>query len=115
MASSRNDKLRKTQRWVQIPIAHYALRNYNYLTTHRRGGETQVILKQIRTDRGIKQRELANLLNTSCATVSRWESGVNEPRDDATLIKLSGILGVSVDELLGVKGNPISAPESGGQ
>jgi transcriptional regulator with XRE-family HTH domain len=74
-----------------------------------------VILKQIRTNRGIKQRELAGLLNTSCATVSRWESGVNEPRDDATLIKLSGILGVSVDELLGVKANPTSAPVPGGE
>ena len=74
-----------------------------------------MILKQIRTNRGIKQRELADLLNTSCATVSRWESGINEPRDDATLIKLSGILGVSVDELLGVKANPTSAPVPGGE
>ena len=74
-----------------------------------------MILKQIRTNRGIKQRELADLLNTSCATVSRWESGINEPRDDATLIKLSGILGVSVDELLGVKANPTLAPASGGE
>jgi len=74
-----------------------------------------MILKQIRTNRGIKQRELADLLNTSCATVSRWESGINEPRDDATLIKLSGILGVSVDELLGVKANPTLAPAPGGE
>lgn len=73
-----------------------------------------MILKEIRTARGFKQREIAQSLNTSCASVSRWENGIHEPRDDATLIKLSELLSVSVDQLLG-RENPTSAPNHGGE
>ncbi len=47
----------------------------------------------------LTQEELAEKLNVTRQTVSKWESGLSEPDAD-TLLLMSEIFGVSVDELL---------------
>ncbi len=50
--------------------------------------------------RGISQTTLAERLNTSQATISRWMKGVNQP-DFESLFLLCEILEVTPNELLG--------------
>lgn len=47
----------------------------------------------------LTQEELAEKLNVTRQTVSKWESGLSEPDTD-TLLCMSEIFGVSVDEIL---------------
>lgn len=48
----------------------------------------------------ISQEQLAKMLNTTQATVSRWTSGKNQP-DFETLFAICDILDVSPNNLLG--------------
>ncbi len=57
-------------------------------------------LYELRTGRGLTQKELGKLLGVSNKAVSKWETGEAKPRLD-TVNKLSALLGVSVSELLG--------------
>ena len=57
-------------------------------------------LYELRTGKGLTQKELGKLLGVSNKAVSKWETGEAKPRLD-TVNKLSAILGVSVSELLG--------------
>jgi len=57
-------------------------------------------LRETRKKRGISLTELAKRLNVAPITVSRWERDQREP-DLETLQKLSEILDVSIDYLLG--------------
>lgn len=57
-------------------------------------------LKQVRIKRKMTQKELANKLHTTDATISRWEKGIFEP-DFQTVKKIADIFDVSIDELLG--------------
>ena len=57
-------------------------------------------LKEIRTEKHLKQSDIASLLNVSGNTVHAWETDKQEP-SMSTLLKLSEILEVSVDYLLG--------------
>lgn len=57
-------------------------------------------LKALRTEKGLSQPELANLLGVSNGIISFWENGVNEPTI-SNLIKLAEVLEVSTDYLLG--------------
>ncbi len=50
--------------------------------------------------RAISQTALAERLNTSQATISRWTKGINEP-DFQTLFLLCEILETTPNELLG--------------
>ena len=59
-------------------------------------------LKELRKKKKITQEKLAKELNVSRSTISMWETGTNQP-DNATLIDLSKILDVTVDEILGLK------------
>lgn len=54
---------------------------------------------QLRTEKGYTQETLANLLNVSCAAVSKWENDYAYP-DITTLPILARIYDVSIDELL---------------
>lgn len=63
--------------------------------------ETQAILKRLRLDAGITQKQLSHDLSIGQATVSQWESGAAKPTADA-LIALSKYYGVSTDFILGV-------------
>lgn len=65
---------------------------------------TTVKLKiaELRKDKGIGQRELANVLGISFQSVSKWETGSTMP--DITLLpSIAEYFNVSVDELLGLK------------
>ena len=59
-------------------------------------------LKEIRKEQHITQKELASLLSVSPAQISRYETGKAELSSDL-IIKISNILSVSTDELLGNK------------
>lgn len=56
-------------------------------------------ITKLRKNSNITQEELADLLNVSRQSISRWELGVSFPETDK-LIKLSKILNCSVDYLL---------------
>ena len=56
-------------------------------------------LKELRKEKGITQEELAQQLNVSSRSVSRWETGSNMPDLDV-LIELSDFYDVDLRELL---------------
>lgn len=57
-------------------------------------------LKELRTEKGMTQKQLAQAANVLERTVSHWENGSRECDFD-TLLKLSEIFNVSCDYLLG--------------
>lgn len=57
-------------------------------------------LKELRTLKGLTQKDLADKLHVSFQTVSKWENGENEP-DIATLKELASMFNCSVDYLIG--------------
>lgn len=57
-------------------------------------------LKELRSLKGLTQKELADKLHVSFQTVSKWENGENEP-DIATLKELAVLFNCSVDYLIG--------------
>ena len=63
--------------------------------------EIQDILKRLRLDAGITQKQLAKEIAIGQATISQWESGMSKPTADA-LIALSNYYGVSADFILGI-------------
>ena len=56
-------------------------------------------LKTLRKEKGLKQQDLAEMLNVTDGTVSNWEKGSSQP-DNNALTKLSEIFDVSIDYLL---------------
>lgn len=56
-------------------------------------------LYNLRKQKGLSQEELANLLNVSRQTVSKWEVGDSTP-DMEKLIAISDIFEISLDELV---------------
>lgn len=60
------------------------------------------IIKNRRKNRNITQAELAELLNITPQAVSRWEMGISLP-DIAMVPKISEVLWVTADELLGIR------------
>ena len=57
-------------------------------------------LKQLRVLAGLKQIDLAKILNTTQRKVSYWESGKIEPDLDS-LWSIADYFNISIDELLG--------------
>lgn len=57
-------------------------------------------LKKLRKDKRLTQDDMAEFLNISTATYSRYENGIHEP-DVETLIKLADFFDVTIDYLLG--------------
>lgn len=51
--------------------------------------------------RGLSKSELARRLKTSYRMVHKWTSGAQLPERES-LLKLAGVLGVTIEELLGV-------------
>ena len=70
--------------------------------------EFKDILKSIRKERGMTQRDVYELLNISANGYASWEQGRTEP-DINTIKKLCKIFDVSADYLLGLE------DESGGK
>lgn len=56
-------------------------------------------LYQLRKQKGLSQEELANRLNVSRQTVSKWEVGDSTP-DMEKLIAISNLFEISLDELV---------------
>ena len=68
-------------------------------------------LYELRKQKGFSQEELANRLNVSRQTVSKWEVGDSTP-DMEKLIAISDLFGISLDELvLGKAPEPEPAPQ----
>ena len=56
-------------------------------------------LKKLRKEKALTQEQLAEQLNVSARTVSRWETGTNMP-DISLLVTLADFYGISIPELL---------------
>jgi len=56
-------------------------------------------LKQLRTESGMTQEELAQQLGLAKSTIAHYESGRREP-DTKTIVKMANIFGVTTDEML---------------
>jgi transcriptional regulator with XRE-family HTH domain len=57
-------------------------------------------IKELRTEKGITQADLAKILKISDRAVGYYENGAREP-DYSTLLKISEYFDVSIDYLLG--------------
>lgn len=66
------------------------------------------IISTLRKEKGMTQKELADMLSITDKAVSKWERNLAFP-DTATLPKVAEILGISVEELMNAK----SIPETG--
>ena len=60
-------------------------------------------LKSIRKQAGMSQEQLAEKLSVSRQAITKWETGAGIP-DIENLMVISGLFGISIDELLGNKG-----------
>ena len=58
------------------------------------------VLKELRTSKGVKQREMAEFLGIDRTTYGKYETGASEPDFD-TVLKIADYFDVSVDFLLG--------------
>ncbi|MBQ9756346.1 MAG: helix-turn-helix transcriptional regulator [Clostridia bacterium] len=58
-------------------------------------------IKELRIEKGLSQKALANALGTTNSTVCDWERGRSEP-DLLTLKKIALFFSVSADYLIGV-------------
>lgn len=63
------------------------------------------IISTLRREKGMTQKQLADMLNITDKAVSKWERDVACP-DTQTIPKLAEILGVSVGELMNAKSVP---------
>lgn len=61
--------------------------------------KTGNMIKELRTEKGLTQKELAEKLSVSTAAVSKWENGKGFP-DISILEPLSAELGISITELI---------------
>lgn len=57
-------------------------------------------LRELRTEKNLLQKDLAEKLGVDRTTYSKYESGASEPNYE-TLLKLADIFDVSIDYLLG--------------
>ena len=56
-------------------------------------------IQEIRKEKGLTQKELAELIGVSDKTISKWENGTSSP-DTSMLMSLSEALEITVNELL---------------
>lgn len=66
-------------------------------------------IKDLRCEKNLTQKDLADQLHVTFQTISKWENGTNEP-DVATLKELARIFDCSVDYLVGEEEKPEPAP-----
>lgn len=59
-------------------------------------------IKEARIKKGIKQNEMANLLNINVSTYSNYENDYREP-EISLIYSICDILKISIDELLNLK------------
>ena len=58
-----------------------------------------IFLKELRKEKGITQAQLAETLNVSARTVSRWETGSNMP-DISILVDIADYYDISIPEII---------------
>ncbi|MCI8308335.1 MAG: helix-turn-helix domain-containing protein [Lachnospiraceae bacterium] len=66
------------------------------------GASIEIQIRELRRQRGMTQKELAEKMEVSFQTISKWENGVNMP-DITHIPKLAEIFGVSADVILGLE------------
>lgn len=71
--------------------------------------KTGLLIKELRKEKSMTQKELAELLHLTDRAISKWERGICAP-DISTLEPLAKILGVTVTEL--ISGQRIKAEEN---
>ena len=64
--------------------------------------ETGVIIKELRTEKGLSQAALAKAIGVSQKAIDFWERGINEPKA-SYIVLLASFFGVSCDYILGVE------------
>ncbi len=64
-------------------------------------------IKFYREKMHLSQRELADKIETTQATLQRYEAGINQPNIE-TMIKLADFFQISLDDLVGRKSNSIN-------
>ena len=93
---------RAIQRWVDCIRAKASL---NVITKAKRSDflmdneKTGKLISSIRKDKGLTQKQLADSLGVSNATISKWETGKGFP-DISLLEPLASVLDVTVSEVL---------------
>lgn len=71
------------------------------------------IIRRVRLDRKMTQKQLAEKLNISDKAISKWECGSGNP-DVSLILELSSVLGIGVQELLaGYENRQINSKKSG--
>ena len=63
------------------------------------------IICALRKEKGMTQKDLADMLNITGKAVSKWERNIAFP-DTATIPKIAEIFGVAVEELINAKSIP---------
>lgn len=63
-------------------------------------------IKELRTKKGLLQKELAAIVGRSVSAISQWESGKYEVDNDS-LFAMANVFNVSVDYLLGRSESPV--------
>lgn len=63
------------------------------------------IISTFRKEKGLTQKELADMLNITDKAVSKWERDISYP-DTQTIPKLAEIFGISIEELMNAKTAP---------
>ena len=61
--------------------------------------KTGNLLKKLRSEKGLTQEQLAEILNVSNRTVSRWETGSNMP-DISLLVEIADFYDISIPEII---------------
>lgn len=90
-------KLKKAFENLRKPFIDLPL---DFSSDHYSGGD--VIgsrIRRCREQRGISRQEMADFMKVTRQTIYRWESGERIP-DTLTIIKLTRLLGVGIEELL---------------
>ncbi len=67
-------------------------------------------IRQLREERGLSQREFAELIGVVVMQINRYERGLNVPSVE-TVVKMAQALHISADQLLMGRGGPPEAPQ----
>ncbi len=71
------------------------------------------VISTLRKEKGMTQKELADMPNITDKAVSKWERDIACP-DTMTIPKLAEILGISVEELMNAKSVPTTGHKGAG-
>ena len=71
------------------------------------------MISTLRREKGMTQKELADMLNITDKAVSKWERGMACP-DTHIIPRVAEILGISVEELMNAKAAPANGHKGAG-